>query len=229
MCCTGLRLRRIDAVLFSLVVLSACEAEGQVRQKPRESVAAPADTVPRPSPFQAQKAKLEPRPRFTVPVGTEISVRLGETLDTKRVHEGDRFTATLNTPITVRNRVVVHKGTVFLGHVAEAKASGRLRGRGVLGLTLDSFQLRGTTYEVQTTADVYHSGDHKKRDVVLVGGGAGAGALLGKVTGVGAAIGAGAGAAAGTTTALITGKRNVKVPVETPLVFSLRNKVDVRG
>jgi hypothetical protein len=222
-------MHRVSVVLLSLAAISVVAAEGQVRPKgqAQKSVSAPAG--PRPSPFQAQKAKAESRPRLTVPSGTEFSVRLGETLDTKRVHEGDRFTATLDTPITVRNRVLVPKGTVFLGHVAEAKASGRLHGRGVLGLTLDSFQLHGTTYPVQTTADVHHSGDHKRRDIVLVAGGTGVGAVLGKVTGVGAAIGAGAGAAAGTTTALITGKRNVKVPVETPLVFSLRSKVDVRS
>jgi hypothetical protein len=125
--------------------------------------------------------------------------------------------------------VVVPKGTVFSGYVAESKPSGRLRGWGVLGLTLDSFRLRGITYPVLTSADFHRTGDHKKRDIVLVAGGSGMGAVIGKITGVGAAIGAGAGAAAGTTAALVTGKRNVKVPVETPLVFSLRNQVDVRG
>jgi len=44
----------------------------------------------------------------------------------------------------------------------------------------------------------------------------------------GALIGAGAGAVAGTTTAFITGKKNVKLPVETPLIFSLRSSVQLR-
>ena len=222
-------MRSVHAMLLSVVAMSALAAEGQVRQKvqPRESVSPPAKSGPRPSPFQ--KSATAARPRLTVPAGTEFSVRLGETLDTKHAHQGDRFTATLDEPITIRDRVVVPKGTVFLGHVAESQASGRLRGRGVLGLTLDSFQLHGATYRVQTTADVHRSGDHKKRNVALIGGGTGVGAVVGKISGVGTAIGAGAGAAAGTTTALITGKRNVKLPVETPLVFSLRSKVDVRG
>lgn len=164
-----------------------------------------------------------------IPAGTEFSVRLGETLDTKHVHAGDRFSAMLDAPITVRGRVAVPKGTMFEGHVTEAKASGRLRGRGELGLALDSFRLHGATYRVLTSADIHKSGDHKKRNVALIGGGSGVGAVVGAISGVGAAIGAGAGAAAGTTTALITGKRNVKVPVETPLNFSLRRNVDVRG
>ena len=226
--------------VFTLIVpvISALAAEDQskatarpakpaARQpvQPAESGPAPVDAGPRPSPFRNQVA---PRPRLIVPAGTELSVRLDETLDTKRVRTGDRFSATLDSPITVRGRVVVPGGTVFEGHVTEAKASGRLRGRGVLGLALDSFRLHGATYRVLTTADVRKSGDHKKRNIVLVGGGTGMGAALGAISGVGAKIGAGAGAAAGTTTALITGKRNVKLPVETPLVFSLRRNLDVR-
>ena len=37
------------------------------------------------------------------------------------------------------------------------------------------------------------------------------------------------GAAAGTTGAFITGKKDVRLPAETRVVFSLRNPVDVRG
>jgi hypothetical protein len=155
-------------------------------------------------------------------------VRLEQTLDTRHVKTGDKYLATLDAPITVRGRVVVPGGTAFEGHVTEAKSSGRLRGRGELGLALDSFRLHGTLYKVFTETNVSKSGDHKKRNVVLIGGGTGVGAALGAVTGVGAKIGAGAGAAAGTTTALITGKRNVKIPVETPMEFSLRRNLEVR-
>jgi hypothetical protein len=41
-------------------------------------------------------------------------------------------------------------------------------------------------------------------------------------------IGAGAGAAAGTAGAAITGKRNVTIPVETRLAFTLRSAVELR-
>jgi len=183
------------------------------------------ESAPRPSPFRKQKP---PEPRLTIPAGMEFSVRLAETLDTKRVHAGDRFSAILDAPITVHGRVVVPAGTIFEGHVIASEASGRLRGRGVLELALDSFCLRDATYRVLTETEVRKSGDHKTRNAVLIGGGSGMGAVVGALTGVGAAIGAGAGAAAGTTTALITGKRNVKLPVETPLVFSLRRKLDVK-
>ncbi len=106
-----------------------------------------------------------------------------------------------------------------------------MRGRAYLGITLDSFHLRGETYRIATGADVRSSRSHKKRNLAIIGGGSGAGAAIGAVAGggVGALIGAGAGAVAGTTGAFITGKRNVKLRVETPLVFSLRTTVTVRG
>ena len=238
------RTRSAVGMLLTLMVpvMSALAAEDQTkaaahpakpaaRQKtqPTESTAAPTEGGQRPSPFDEQKSQTPPRPKLTLPAGTEVPVRLAETLDTKHVRAGDRFSATLDAPITLRGRVVVPKGTVFDGHVTQSQASGRLRGRGVLGLALDSFRLRGTTYRVRTAADFRKSNGHGKRNAALIGGGTAIGAVLGKISGVGAAIGAGAGAAAGTTTALVTGKRNVKLPVETPLVFSLRSSVDVRS
>jgi hypothetical protein len=220
-----------NAITALIVVLPVLCAQGQGKgippaPKPAAGLQAQEPT-PKPSPFKRQAPA--PTPKVTIPAGTEFSVRLGETLDTKNLHAGDRFSAILDTPVAVRGRTLIPAGTLFEGRVTEAQASGRLRGRGVLALALDSFSLGGATYRVQTAADVHRSGDHKKRNAALIGGGAGVGALLGKISGVGTAIGAGAGAAAGTTTALITGKKNVKLPVETPLVFSLSRNLEVRG
>jgi hypothetical protein len=171
------------------------------------------------------------RPALVIPASTRIRVRLGDTLDTKDSHPGERFSAYLDDPIVSGDRVVIPKGTLFRGHVIEAKRSGRLRGRAYLGVTLDSFRLHGVTYAIATGADVQSSSSHKKRNAIAIGGGSGGGAAIGAVAGggVGALIGAGAGAVAGTTGAFITGRKNVKLPVETPLVFSLRHPVTVRG
>jgi hypothetical protein len=155
----------------------------------------------------------------TIPAGTRIRVRLGISLDTKYSRPGERFEAYLEDPVTSGDRVVVPKGTVFEGHVIEARKSGRLKRRAFLGITLDSFRLHGATYRIATGADVRSSKSHKKRNLAIVGGG----------SGTGAAMGTGAGAAAGTTGAFITGRKNVKLPAETPLVFSLHAAVSVRG
>jgi hypothetical protein len=99
----------------------------------------------------------------------------------------------------------------------------------VLGITLDSFELNGKSYKVQTSAQMRASAGHKKRNGVLIGGGAGLGAAIGALAGggKGALIGAGAGAAAGTGGAAATGKENVAFAAETQLTFSLRAPVKI--
>lgn len=181
-------------------------------------------------PVQATVAP-EPTPAALIPSGTAICVRLEEALGTRFSRPGEHFRAALDEPIVVGDRVVVPKGTEFRGHVIEARPSGRLKGRAVLLVTLDSFRLDDTTYPVRIAADLRSSRSHKRRNLAFIGGGSGGGAAIGAIAGggVGALIGAGAGAVAGTTGALITGRRQITLPVETPLIFTLRGPVKVRG
>jgi len=193
----------------------------------RQETAATASATVAPAAGQADTTQ----PPMTIPAGTRIRVRLGNSLDTRYSRPGERFEAYLDDPVTSGDRVVVPKGTIFEGHVIEAKKSGRLKGRAFLGITLDSFRLHGATYRIATGADFRSSKSHKKRNLAIIGGGAGTGASIGAVAGggVGAVIGAGAGAATGTAGAFITGRKNVTLPVESPLVFSLHAAVTVRG
>ena len=165
----------------------------------------------------------------SIPAGTALRVRLEQTISTKESRPGDRFEARLVEPVMVGGRRLIPAGTVFSGRVMEAKRSGRLKGRAVLGVELDSFQLNGMRYPVVTAADFRESGRHKKRNWILIGGGTGLGTALGAVAGgpAGALIGAGAGAAVGTTGAYLTGRKNISLPAETRLTFRLRRDVPV--
>jgi hypothetical protein len=170
-----------------------------------------------------------PAPSVTLPAGTSFRVRLLEAIDTRRNRAGDRFTASLDEPLVDGDRVVVPKGTVFTGHVIESKPSGRFKGRAVLALRLDSFDLNGQVYVVDSTNSSRVSKGHKKHNLTWIGGGSGGGALIGAAAGggAGALIGAGAGAAAGTVGSVFTGKREVSLPVESTLRFSLTSPVNL--
>src|SRR5712691_4571792 len=85
-----------------------------------------------------------------IPSGTVVHVRLLDTLDTKRNRAGDRFTATLDEPLVSGDRVIVPKGTPFRGHIVQARQSGRFKGRAAMALSLDSFDLNGRTYPLET-------------------------------------------------------------------------------
>jgi hypothetical protein len=198
---------------------------------------APAPVPETPSPAADASPQPDPEPvarpaaggSFTIPRGTPLSVRLDETVDTRRNRPGDLVHATLSRPLVVGGQTVIPAGTRFAGHVTMADASGRLKGRAHIGVALDSFHLNGRQYRISTTSVERASAAHKKRNGILIGGGAGLGAALGAIAGggKGALIGAGAGAAAGTAGAAATGKLNVAIPAETPLRFTLRSSVEV--
>ncbi len=185
------------------------------------------------SPVLTWGAQPKPSPsrhEVVLPAGTSLSVRLAQALDTRRDGPGARFTAHLAAPVTHDGQVVLPQGAVCRGHLVESKPSGRLRGRAVMGLAIDSVERRGRSYPVKTTTVARVSNDHKKRNLLLIGGIASAGAAIGAAAagGVGALVGAGAGAGAGTAGAAATGKRNVHLAPETRLTVSLRQPVTVR-
>ncbi len=174
---------------------------------------------------RAKSARTNPAPAqvITIPEGSDFRVRLDDTVDTRRNRPGDKFNAVLLKPVEVDGVAAIPGGTRFTGHLVDAKPSGRVRGRAVLSLRLDSFELNGRTYRVMTSRVIRSSGNHKKGNWIAIGGGAGTGAAFGAIAGPGGAlIGAGAGAAAGYTVRALTGQKNVRVPAETILSFTLR-------
>ncbi|HYW41880.1 MAG TPA: hypothetical protein VE959_03415 [Bryobacteraceae bacterium] len=176
-------------------------------------------------------AALAVTPGFAaeLPAGTRIHIRLAQSLDTRRDRPGTPFVAHVSAAVVRDGDVLVPRGALCRGHLVESKPSGRLRGRAIMRLSLDTIEWDGRKYTVETSGPAFVSKSHKKRNLVLIGGGAATGASIGAIAagGVGAAIGAGAGAAAGTTGAVITGKRNLHLAPETRLVFRLRNPVRV--
>ena len=170
-----------------------------------------------------------PVQELSLPAGTTVRVRLVEAIDTRRNRAGDRFTASLDEPLVVGDRVVVPKGTSFYGHVTQSRPSGRFKGRAVLALKLDSFDLNGQTHDVSSASSTRVSRGHKKHHLLWIGGGSGGGAAVGAIAagGTGALIGAGAGAAAGTIGSAITGKRQVHLPAETSVTFKLEAPVEI--
>jgi hypothetical protein len=156
-------------------------------------------------------------------------VRIDKALDTRRSRAGDQFHAALAAPVLVHGSVVLPRGTEFTGHITQSDASGRLKGRAVIAVTLDSFRLKGKEYRIHTGNVERLSAAHKRRNLGFIGGGTGLGAALGAIAGggKGALIGAAAGAAAGTAGAAATGKLEVGISAESLLTFPLRTAVEL--
>jgi hypothetical protein len=200
---------------------------GATGANPEPVASAPAPEQPgEPAGKAAQKAEPE-REAVVIPKGTTLRVRIDEPLSTRRNRAGDRFRATLSSPVVLEGKTVVPAGAVCTGAVTESEDSGRLKGRAVLSVRLATVAVDGKEFAVSTNEVVRQSESHKKRNIGFIGGGSGLGAAIGAIAGggKGALIGAAAGAGAGTAGAAATGKLQVSLPVETALSFSLKSPV----
>lgn len=159
-----------------------------------------------------------------IPSGTQVQVRLGQTISSEKARSGDTWSGTLASDLLIGGNAggntVGRRGDPVQGRVADAKASGRLEGTAVLELQLTS--INGNPVNSETLNS--QGGNHKGRNSKAIGGTAVAGAIIGALAGggKGAAIGAGAGGAAGAAGAASGGKKDVRYPVETVLTFVIR-------
>jgi len=173
-------------------------------------------------------ASLAAKPKMeTIPQGGIIEVKLDQAVASNRNRPGDTFEATVARPVEVDGKVVIPEGTPVQGRVVYARRSGRLSGVAQLRLTLDSLQMNRTSFELHTNTVGRHGGNHKKRNIALIGGSGGGGALIGAIAagGKGALIGGPIGAGAGITASALTGKKDFVLPAETRLSFRLHQAV----
>jgi hypothetical protein len=183
--------------------------------------------TPAPAPAVAPpSAPPPPPPPIVVPAGTVLHVRLVQSVGSKISQEGQRFEATLSSPIVVKGDRVIPVGARALGTITEAHPSGRFKGGATLGLDLNSIVVGGRVYPIRTSMVTSESKGKGKRTAAMVGGGTAGGLLIGGLAGggKGALIGGLIGAGAGTAGAA-TGNRDIVLGSESPLSFELRSSV----
>jgi hypothetical protein len=204
----------------------------------REESAAPRQQTPEAA---QSSAALTPAPpvrevttkTYELPAGSEISVRTNETIDSETAAEGQTFDAQVTRDAKDANGdIVIPRGSRASIVIKSASKGGRFRGASDLVLDLQSVNINGKHYTVQTS-DLSKQGKSgvgaNKRTATYTGGGAALGAIIGAIAGggKGAAIGAGAGAGAGALTQVLTKGRAIKVPVESVLTFNLDKSLKV--
>ncbi len=178
---------------------------------------------------QMQSAASQYGTGVTFPAGTEVTIRMGETVDTDRNRVGDTFNATLDEPLTQGDQVIVPRGAKVKGRVAYAKESGRVSGQSELILELTELTVNGRTYPLSTSDYSEVGASRGRRTAATAGGVAALGAIVGAIAGggKGAAIGAATGAAAGAGVTVLTHGQTLHVPVETLLDFKLQKPLTI--
>jgi len=162
--------------------------------------------------------------------GTELTVRMIDSVDSDKNKVGDAFRASLDAPIEANGRVVAPKGADVEGRVVELKSAGHFTGRSDIALELTGLRVNGRSYALQTTQYSRQGASRGKRTAETVGGGAALGAIIGGIAGhgKGAAIGAAAGAGAGTAVQAMTKGQQIHIPSESVLSFRLTAPLTVR-
>jgi hypothetical protein len=163
-----------------------------------------------------------------VPVGTDLKVRINDTLSSKDSRIGDRFTATVIDPSRFDEARVY-------GHVSSIQKSGKVKGRTSMNLAFDSVELsdgrKGVLHGYVTR--IYgegsgraddeggvESGSRTNQTVKRAGIGATVGAIVGGIAGggKGAAIGLVVGGAGGAGSLAVKGSKELKIESGTEML-----------
>jgi hypothetical protein len=194
----------------------------QVRRSTRRRRPVRRTRTPKPAPTPT---------RISVPVGSNLKVRLNETLSSKESRVGDRFTVTVIDPVKY-NEATIN------GHISSINKSGKIKGRTSMNLDFDSITMpdgrTGTLHGY--VSRVYgddagradneggvESGSRTKQAIKRGGIGAAAGAIIGGIAGggKGAAIGLLIGGAGGAGSLAVQGSKELKIENGTEMLITV--------
>jgi len=210
--------RRLISLLTLLVMLSLpMLVDAQRRTRPRLRRAARRTTT------RTTTAPIGP----IVPVGTNLKIRIEDSLSSKDSRVGDRFTATALDPVRF------NEGRIT-GHISSIQKSGKIQGRTSMNLAFDTITLGDRTSTLHGYVTRVYGTDSgradneggvesasRKNQAIKRGAiGAGAGAVLGAIVGggKGAAIGLILGGAGGAGSLAVQGSKELKIESGTEML-----------
>lgn len=216
----------ITALLASVSIVSAAQDLGAAKTTSTNTN----KSTTRPKPKRRvvrRKPVVKASNIVVVPEGTNLKVRLNDTLSSKTARVGDTFTVTVLDPTRYNEATVA-------GHVASIEKSGKIKGRTTMNLDFDTIKMtdgrHGTlhgyvvrVYGEGGQADQeggVQSGSRGKQAIKRGGIGAAAGAIIGGIAGggKGAAIGLIIGGAGGAGSLAIGGSKELKIENGTELL-----------
>ncbi len=177
-----------------------------------------------------------PGPSNALPEGTVFRVSMLQEIEAYGTAPNTPFSGKVTQDIMRNGKVIVPAGSELHGRVVYATSASRIHGGSTLHLRADEFVLPdGTRYHVHAQvidtqgSDTNVKGEGNivpsaelKRNLAVLGAGAGGGAIVGAAIGggVGAIVGSAIGAGAATTHWLLV-QRSANLPASSVLIFSL--------
>jgi hypothetical protein len=166
---------------------------------------------------------------ITIPANTIVTVRMIDPVDSDSSSLGRTYRASVDEPVMVNGQTVIPRGADVVTKVVQDQQSGKIEGRTMVGLALQTISINGQPVDVTSQEVSKASGSRGERSAKVIGGTAVLGTLLGAVAGGGrgAAIGAASGAAVGTGAEAVTHGQRVRIPAESRLNFTLTYPVNL--
>lgn len=216
---------RVGTLILGLLFALGCNKPSQSNNSQNPDNSQANNT----SPDNSQQAQPVPT-SVTVPAGRVLTIRLADEVGSKISQPGQTFSGNLARAVEVDGQVVIPAGARVQGEVVDAKSMGHFAGGALLELKLDSVTVNGEQLPIRTATLTQTTKGKGKRTGLLIGGGAGVGAAIGAIAGggKGAAIGALAGGGAGTAGSAYTGNKEIVLPAESAVAFTLKAPLTIR-
>ena len=182
---------------------------------------APPAAAPAPAPAPAPARTQTTASANEVPAGTELDVRLQNSLNSGTAQVEDRFEATTLVDLNVNGRVLIPAGSLMRGVVTAVEPGTRTNRTAKMTVSFDQVTVNGRAYPMRGTVTEAIEGAGIRGETTRAGAGAVVGGILGAVLGgaKGAVLGVLIGG--GGTIAATEGKE-----VEMPQGTVLRVRVD---
>ena len=121
--------------------------------------------------------------RMDIPVGTELDVRLQQSLSSATAAVEDRFEATTLVDLKDGDRVMIPAGSVMRGVISAVTKTTRTERKGSLTLAFDQVRINGRDYPIRATVTQAIESEGIKGEAGKIGAGAGVGMIIGGILG----------------------------------------------
>jgi peptidoglycan hydrolase-like protein with peptidoglycan-binding domain len=181
-----------------------------------------------------------------IPEGTVIELRMDTSLNSGTSKVSDTFKATVVRSVALDGRIAIPEDSIVNGRVTTVHPAERSSQSGVIGVEFTQLSIRGRAYPIVGTLTSLDAAERKQilddesrvtgqssttRNILFIGGGAGAGAAVGAIAGgkKGAGIGALTGGGLGVLGALLSRGSDAEVPVGSEVAMQLVRPVTVNS
>jgi hypothetical protein len=140
-------------------------------------------TTPASPPSQTSGAASSAAGGLEIPVGTEVDIRLQNSLNSGTAQVEDRFEGTTVADLSIDGRVAIPSGSPVRGVVTAVEPGTRTNRTSKLTVSFDQVTVNGRSYPIRGTVTQAIEGEGIKGEAGRTAAGAGVGAIIGGILG----------------------------------------------